>query len=536
MNRHVSNIILGQGLAGSAVAWTLHWFGQSVVLMDRGQPNTASRVAAGLVTPVTGRRLVKSADFDDYWAAATAFYRRVENITGRHLFAERDMIRLFSDRAARAEYRTRSVEQGQDPAGDWEGTLQQGGPDHVGVRIGPAGRLNVIEYLEATRKYFEGLSGYLQVEASLPEDFAVEESVVRADRFGLTADRLILCQGAEISDWFPQVPNNPSRGDLLTVRIRNYDRPEVVHRAIWIAPNQDGTQTVGATYDWNFADSEPTHKGRQELLVKLNALTTGTVDVEQHLSAIRPTMKDYEPMVGQHPEHARLFILNGLGSKGTLRSPRLAEELGAIMIQGSAPVPEHSYARLSAGSEITAKPLTQQAQEAVADVVSRGDVVIDATVGNGFDTAFLSQAVGSSGRVIGFDVQSAAIEATHRRLIANGLTNVTLNQAGHETMSTSAAEGTIAAVMFNLGFLPRSDRTIVTQPDTTTTAIQAAIRLLTTNGRLTVLCYRGHPGGEEEYEAVECLLSSYADGLHLRRIDSTPPKPQSPVLFVLTKT
>ena len=102
MSQHYQNMIIGQGLAGSAIAWRLHWSGESVLLIDADEPDTASRVAAGLITPVTGKRLVRSPDFEQYWKEATSFYRRVEQTTGTAFFEETPMIRLLDPETAEA--------------------------------------------------------------------------------------------------------------------------------------------------------------------------------------------------------------------------------------------------------------------------------------------------------------------------------------------------------------------------------------------------------------------------------------------------
>jgi predicted methyltransferase len=146
------------------------------------------------------------------------------------------------------------------------------------------------------------------------------------------------------------------------------------------------------------------------------------------------------------------------------------------------------------------------AHEYVAEVVGEGDVVVDATVGNGHDTAFLAKQVGAEGQVIGFDVQPEAIQRTRERLEAEGEpAGLTLVEGGHEDMAAhvpEAVHGRVAAVTFNLGYLPGGDKEIVTQPATTVPALNAAAELLRPGGRISVVLYTGHPGGDAEAEAV----------------------------------
>ena len=404
-----------------------------------------------------------------------------------------------------------------------------------------AARLDITKYLSATKRFFEERGCYRRTkltegDCQQEEGSADHSTKITLATQAITANRLIMCTGAATTSLFPDVPNNPARGEILKVRIPEYKRREVVHRSIWIAAEDNGRQTVGSTYDWSSTSTEPTEKGRQEILEKLAGIVEGPVEVLEQLAAVRPTMKDYEPVLGRHPNRRDVFVLNGLGSKGTLLAPDMAKKLLENMEGITELETEHNYDRLKIKSTTNQRPLTSMAQQAVAAVLKGGETVIDATVGNGFDTSFLAEAVGKGGRVIGFDVQSKAIESTARRLTAGGVTNVDLRQQSHADLRNIVQADTVAAVMFNLGFLPRSDKTIVTRAASSTQAIVAALEVLKQHGILTILAYRGHDGGLDEYEAVDCLLQASSEQYELQRIDSYPARPTSPVLFILRKT
>ena len=142
-----------------------------------------------------------------------------------------------------------------------------------------------------------------------------------------------------------------------------------------------------------------------------------------------------------------------------------------------------------------------------------GDVAIDATAGNGHDTHFLAQLVGRDGMVYAFDVQESAIAATARLMDRWGVppSSYQLISAGHETMRDAIParhHGQAGAVVFNLGYLPGSDKSVVTRPDTTLAAIEAALSLLRPGGILVTVLYTGHPGGMEEAEAVRTFAAA----------------------------
>lgn len=142
-----------------------------------------------------------------------------------------------------------------------------------------------------------------------------------------------------------------------------------------------------------------------------------------------------------------------------------------------------------------------------------GDIVIDATAGNGYDTLFLAQRVGPHGQVYAFDIQPVALERTAVRLDAAGVTNVRLIQGNHADMVSLVAEehyGRIATIMFNLGYLPRGDKSIITKTLSTRAALDAALRLLRIGGTLTVLAYPRHPGGLQEMIVVQRVLAAFS--------------------------
>ncbi|NLJ56635.1 MAG: hypothetical protein GX334_06260 [Firmicutes bacterium] len=152
------------------------------------------------------------------------------------------------------------------------------------------------------------------------------------------------------------------------------------------------------------------------------------------------------------------------------------------------------------------KPL-KMARAYVAACVAGGELAVDATAGNGYDTLFLARLVGANGKVMAFDIQKKAIENTCRRLkAAKMLSRVTLVPDGHENM-VHYIHQPVAAVMFNLGYLPGGDHLLVTRPKTTLAALGAGLQLLRPGGVVTIVCYTGHQGGPEEKAALLGCLS-----------------------------
>jgi SAM-dependent methyltransferase len=162
------------------------------------------------------------------------------------------------------------------------------------------------------------------------------------------------------------------------------------------------------------------------------------------------------------------------------------------------------------------KPLTL-VRKVVSSVVRLGDFVVDATVGNGHDTELLARLVGDGGLVLGMDIQQSALAATTARLSRLGLSDrVKLVLSGHEHLSEVVRlverPPEIRCAMFNLGYKPGSDESLVTQRATTVEALQAACDLLAPGGLVSVMVYPRHPGGADEAEGVEHLLRQLERG------------------------
>jgi hypothetical protein len=173
---------------------------------------------------------------------------------------------------------------------------------------------------------------------------------------------------------------------------------------------------------------------------------------------------------------------------------------------------------------------TELAHALVRQTLKPGGWAIDATVGNGHDTLFLAGLTGASGRVFGFDVQEQALASAAKRLA--GLPQVILHHAGHERMAEllpEEAKGCIAAIMFNLGYLPGEDHGITTRSETTLAALDQALGLLAARGIVTLVLYTGHPGGAEEAADVLAFaekLPSAFSASHFKRLNTARPAPE----------
>lgn len=183
-----------------------------------------------------------------------------------------------------------------------------------------------------------------------------------------------------------------------------------------------------------------------------------------------------------------------------------------------------------------------QAQRWISERIKPGDIVVDATAGNGVDTLFLAQLAGSKGQVYAFDIQASAIENTRHRLNSatcpSELAPVVLLNTGHENMASKIApehHGKLSVIMFNLGYLPGASHDVITKTSTTLIALETAIQLLRSGGILTIVVYPGHDGGDQEANAVYAWASEISPALAQTIVYRFPQKPAAPYLIALIK-
>ncbi len=562
MSSEFDFIILGQGIAGTSLAWSLRWAGSRFLVVDRQEETTSSRIAAGLVTPITGQKLIKSWRFDEFWPAAVAFYNRVQSETKTQLFSRRSMVRLFANGDETSTFQRREM------AGEYFGIVTQ--PNQLvdenwfdcplgGFEMSEGGQLDVPRYLDSSRKIFEADGAFLAKDLDVSREIRIDRDRVVLPTLGVRAKTLVCCQGAEAihNPWFREVQFKPAKGEILTLRIPGLSERRVVHGGIWLAPFSGELFKAGSTYDWKTLDSVATEKGRIEILTKLGSFLRLPVEVVAQEAGVRPIHRNQYPILGRLPTEPLIACFNGLGSKGVLQAPYFADQMTRMLIDGSqvdTTVDLNKKTKLvskpaifSSGDDADASskfhvkrskvsPLTVQAQDLVRASICEGEIAIDATAGNGHDTQFLSEVVGERGTIFAFDIQVKAIENTSKRLKDAGLENVILNNRDHgELTETIPMEyhGRISAVMFNLGYLPGADKNVVTKSTSTRNAILQAVSLLRPGGIVTILAYTGHDGGEAEARTVEEVLASLpTQEVRITTIESQPGRTSGPRLFI----
>ncbi len=333
-------LIVGQGLAGTTLAWQALAAGLRVGVLDRGDVSTASRAAAGLITPVTGKRIVKSWRFDELHPVAIAFYHRIEAELGESIYHVTPMVRLFANEREREVYETREfadLTRKPTPPVDEEWFSAPLG----GFEMPTAGRLDVPHYLDVSRTRFEHNGFFCSTDLD-PAELIFDADFVRISRLGIAARRVIFCTGFDhgTNPLFRHLGFNAAKGEILTLRVPGLEEKRVINRGIWISPTDDGLFQAGATYEWDDLTPTPTAAGRDKLEARLHILLKRPFEVVGHRAGVRPISADRNPILGFHSNEPRIGCFTGLGSKGVLLAPFFAAQFVSVIVESKSIDPE----------------------------------------------------------------------------------------------------------------------------------------------------------------------------------------------------
>lgn len=336
-------LIVGQGLAGSLLAWHLLEAGSRVLVVDRDEEETSSKVAAGLVTPLAGARFRLPDGLEERLDYARSFYWGLEERSGLSLFHHRRIIRLFRSEDEARLWRDRLAE-GDSRYDRFHAPLVlEPGRLHApfgGFEMKEGGWLDVPAFLEYTRQVLLERASYAI--ASLdPDDLSVGPAGVQWKN--VSASGIIFCQGwrGARNRFFDWIPMRPTGGDILDLEIPELaGDPRIVNGGGWLVPVGGNRFRAGATYHHGARDTPSLELSREEVLAKIAALTPAVPEVTGHRRALRPTIRRSQVFLGTHPAHPRLAYFNGLGSKGTLNGPWHARLLAGHLLHGTPLPPE----------------------------------------------------------------------------------------------------------------------------------------------------------------------------------------------------
>lgn len=384
-------LIVGQGICGTFLHLELERAGLSCVVIDEERPFTASRAAAGLINPVTGRRIVKAWMIDELLPFAQEAYREMgERLgagggsgvgdgvgagggfgagdgsgagTGASFMRPVSLVDFFPTAQMRLAFLKRFEEDPQylrlpEDEHAWDAGFRY----ELGYGlIGPCWLVDMPGLLGAARRRMKE-RGVLREERFTLEELQIDESVIYRD---VHARWIIFCDGMEsfTNPYFSRLPFAPNKGEVLIVEIPGLAGvagaagrggaagragaaaggvteagagQAVFKKGISLVPWKEGLYWVGSSYEWSFTDAAPTAAFRQRTEAVLAEWLRLPFRTVEHFASVRPATLERRPFVGLHPVHPAVGILNGMGTKGCSLAPYFARQLVQRLSKGVA--------------------------------------------------------------------------------------------------------------------------------------------------------------------------------------------------------
>lgn len=321
-------LVVGQGLAGTLLSYFLMKSGYRITLIGETDKISSSRVAAGIVHPVTGRRIVKSWMAETFIPFAEETYSLCETLTGSKFYFQNNILELVKETKEYNDWIARSG------AADLAGYISF--PTEVPYRE----KLHHFPYSVRvrgacldTKKFLHAMKDHLEKSGRvLNETFSFDSLGVEMNRVvykDLEAGRIIFCEGYKgmLNPFWKALPWQPSKGEIVHIRCTKLQANEIISRKIFILPVGDHVYKVGSTYSWDSLNEIPTEEAREKLCHELKKILNVPFEVVGHEAGVRPTVQGRRPFLGFHPHQDRVGILNGLGTKGVMMGPWLASHL-----------------------------------------------------------------------------------------------------------------------------------------------------------------------------------------------------------------
>lgn len=338
--------VVGLGLAGIALVEELTRRNKTFLVFE-DESQTSSLVAGGMYNPVVLKR------FNPVWKGreqlekALPYYRSLEEKFDASYDTQMDILRVFKsieeqnnwfsacDKPRLQAFLEPEIEDNQNPGIKAEFRLG---------RVTGTGRVKVRELVNDYRRLLEK-EGRLIRESFKHNHLDFKDNVLEYE--GHVTDKLVFCEGNGIAanPFFSWLPLEGTKGELITIHAPGLNLTEVIKSAVFVMPLGNDLYKVGATFNWTDKTNLPTKEGREELIAKLKTVISCDFELREHEAGVRPTTPDRRPLLGNHPDHPKLALFNGLGTRGVMSSPLLASELLDHLEEGLPLDPEIDISR-----------------------------------------------------------------------------------------------------------------------------------------------------------------------------------------------
>jgi glycine/D-amino acid oxidase-like deaminating enzyme len=330
----VDYIIIGQGICGTFLSRELLKLGKKIMVIDEAQNFTASKVASGVINPVTGRRIVKTWMIDELLPFALDAYSSFGNELNTQLVSECSVLDFHPTPQMKDAFAERMKEDEQYLSTTDETQWQQYFRFNYGIgEIKPCLLIELQILLGEWRKKLSEENILVEEKFDFTQ-LTIHDSRLTIQYKHITAQKIICCEGVAGFDnpYFKMLPYVRTKGEALIAEIKDLPRTNNYKQGISIVPWKDDLFWVGSSYEWNYTDTKPTEIFRKKTEQQLNYLLKLPFKTVDHLSSERPANVERRPFVGLHPVHSSIGIFNGMGTKGCSLAPYFAKKLAEHLV------------------------------------------------------------------------------------------------------------------------------------------------------------------------------------------------------------
>ncbi|HUQ64794.1 MAG TPA: FAD-binding oxidoreductase [Flavitalea sp.] len=340
-------IIIGQGICGTFLSWYLQQAGRHFIMIDHYDPSSSSQVAAGIINPVTGRRIVKTWMIGEILPFALNAYEQLGRHLGIEAIARKTMIDFFPSAQMLNAFIERVRHDDEYLTLLKDATLfnHQFSYEFGHGEIDPCYIVNLKELLSSWRHLLKNQKVLLEDRFNENELRISHDKIVYKD---VSAERIIFCDGIYSStrSYFKNLPFALNKGEALIIEC---DIPDnyIFKKGITVAPLGNRLFWAGSSHEWNFTDNQPSENFLKKTTNILSQWLKVPFNVVHHVASIRPATLERRPFAGIHPHFSRIGILNGMGTKGCSLSPYFADQFVNHLTNNSAILPEADIKRFS---------------------------------------------------------------------------------------------------------------------------------------------------------------------------------------------
>lgn len=341
-------LIVGQGICGTFLSWYLERENASYLVIDNNFPASSSRVAAGVINPVTGRRIVKTWMIDTLLPFAQTAYKEIESSVGGNFFSQTAIANLFPTPQMRNAFTERVQENAE--------FLKLSTDDHQFApwleyhfghgEISPSFVVQLSSLTNAWRRRISALGKLFEEEFSSDRLLLDGQGITYKD---IRAEKIIFCDGVASAGnpFFKNLPFALNKGEALIIKCDALPHNYVFKKAITLVPMGNGFFWAGASHEWEYNDALPTPGFLEVTSRVLKKWLKVPFTIEDHVAAIRPATLERRPFAGVHPHLPNVGILNGMGTKGCSLAPYFARQLVDHLTKKSAILPQADISRFT---------------------------------------------------------------------------------------------------------------------------------------------------------------------------------------------